>query len=505
MSKLLKRLNDNQNKVADTNGIMKLQAWDHGVAQDLTNKQITATVANASGFLFDLDLVSNGTEIDLDFKDSQLQKLTPDTYFLEIKVTDEAGDISVFPTEGYATFTINKNLHATEGELVPQITFDTVLADVKTAMDKTVAEYVKTIAKGDKGDTGPQGPQGIQGIQGPKGDKGDTGPQGPAGKDADMPIVGGRNLLVGTADYSGSAWVLSGNVIKQDFQGLTSDANTIYGRPKYSGAILESQGKVVSTGTKYVLSAWANNTGTSDVDIIFQSLDVSPRGYVLTTLPAKSGWVHIASKPFNFIKTSGNTDYLRFESRTTIPEGTLRQAGLKLEIGNVATDWTPAPEDIQSDINKRAIDTSVVHNTGDENVAGNKTYVGDNTYMGTNTFMDGVTLGGKNVVNGVTDTDWLDIPLAAGRTGIAKYKVSLGKIFIHLDGIKGMSGDGLNNTASHIGNLPKGGSYYTRNATMMGNSVISITCSPDGLIYISGVMGDQPTVNDAIYTDFVVI
>ena len=47
MSKLLKRLNDNQNKVADTNGIMKLQAWDYGVAQDLTNKQITATIANA--------------------------------------------------------------------------------------------------------------------------------------------------------------------------------------------------------------------------------------------------------------------------------------------------------------------------------------------------------------------------------------------------------------------------------------------------------------------------
>ena len=154
MSKILKRLNDNQNKVADTNGIMKLQAWDYGVAQDLTNKNITATVANASGFLFDIDIPSNGTEIDFDFKDSQLQKLTPDTYFLEIKVTDEAGDISVFPTEGYATFTINKNLHATEGELVPQITFDTVLADVKTAMDKTVADYVKTIAKGDKGDTG---------------------------------------------------------------------------------------------------------------------------------------------------------------------------------------------------------------------------------------------------------------------------------------------------------------------------------------------------------------
>ena len=49
-----------------------------------------------------------------------------------------------------------------------------------------------------------------------------------------------------------------------------------------------------------------------------------------------------------------------------------KEAQVKLERGNVPTDWTPAPEDVQSDISKRAIDTSVVHNTGNETVAGNK-------------------------------------------------------------------------------------------------------------------------------------
>ncbi|MCM6766449.1 collagen-like protein, partial [Weissella paramesenteroides] len=93
------------------------------------------------------------------------------------------------------------------------------LADVKTAMDKTVADYVKTIAKGDKGDTGPQGPQGIQGkqgIQGPKGDKGDTGltgpkgatgatgPTGPKGDKGDTGPQGapGANGKDGVVDYS---------------------------------------------------------------------------------------------------------------------------------------------------------------------------------------------------------------------------------------------------------------------------------------------------------------
>lgn len=367
MSKLLKQLNDNQNKVADTNGIMKLQAWDYGVAQDLTGKKITATVANDSGFLFDLDLVSNGTEIDLDFKNERLQKLTPDTYFLEIKVTDEDGDISVFPTEGYATFTINKNLHATEGALVPQITFDTVLADVKTAMDKKVADYVKTIAKGEKGDPGP------------------------AGKDADMPVIGGRNLLVGAKNFHGEGWrFFGGDFSQSDFQGLTSlSTNKAYYGPKYNNSVLEKQGKIVSTNTQYVLSAWVNNTGSSPIDVYFfsnggssTSNEVIPSDYLVATIPANSGWVRIASKPFKFTKTTGLTYSIRFENGSDVQGGIFKQAGLKLESGNLATDWSPAPEDVPSN------DSQLVHKTGNEVLAGDKTLPG-NTTLATTTILAG--------------------------------------------------------------------------------------------------------------------
>ena len=423
MSKLLKRLNDNQNKVADTNGIMKLQAWDYGVAQDLTNKKITATVANDSGFLFDLDLVSNGTEIDLDFKDSQLQKLTPDTYFLEIKVTDEAGDVSVFPTEGYATFTINKNLHATEGALVPQITFDTVLADVKKAMDDKVADYVKTIAKGDKGDTGPQGPKGIQGKQGiqgpkgdkgdtgatgpqgpkgatgatgPKGDKGDTGPQGPAGKDAEMPVIGGRNLLLGTSSDLKTKQVTNGfNVGPQATNG-------------------DYKIKVVS-GQPYTYRAWLDNTNSqydSYVNVRFKSDVDSPSsnlgngtsiskggtGYSsLTFTPTKDGYVVLI--PFAVSEQKTFSAVWKEE---------------KLEAGNVATDWTPAPEDVQSDISKRAIDTSVVHNTGNETIAGNKTLTGLTTILAGNYGFRVTSSGFEKTTDGGTTYQALikpDIPL----------------------------------------------------------------------------------------------
>ena len=419
MSKLLKRLNDNQNKVADTNGIMKLQAWDYGVAQDLTNKQITATVANTSGFLFDIYLESNGTEIDLDFKDSQLQKLTPDTYFLEIKVTDEAGDVSVFPTEGYATFTINKNLHATEGALVPQITFDTVLADVKKAVDKKVADYTSTIAKGDKGDTGPQGPQGIQGkqgIQGPKGNKGDKGDKGDPGKDAEMPVVGGRNLLLDTGrSFTGVGdKSTNGNFNAQGGQYYLAGGKKVsdlYNQYGSSGYLTISFDWVASgtTISGKLNPVWGNPPWTGIGNYALDGLYIQPSN------TNKSGHYE-ATVPLNTkgYATGYATDVIFRQDNL---QGNITISNMKLESGNVATDWTPAPEDVQSDISKRAIDTSVVHNTGNETVAGNKTFSGNTTMGGTL----------------MTDSGWKNMSLASGVTAsVARYRLLNGVVYIQV-------------------------------------------------------------------------
>ena len=47
---------------------------------------------------------------------------------------------------------------------------------------------------------------------------------------------------------------------------------------------------------------------------------------------------------------------------------------VKLEAGNVATDWTPAPEDAPFN------DANVVHKTGNETIAGDKTFSGNTTF-----------------------------------------------------------------------------------------------------------------------------
>ena len=55
---------------------------------------------------------------------------------------------------------------------------------------------------------------------------------------------------------------------------------------------------------------------------------------------------------------------------------------LKLEAGNIATDWTPAPEDVPSN------DAQLVHKTGNETIAGDKSLVG-NTKLATTTMLAG--------------------------------------------------------------------------------------------------------------------
>lgn len=476
MSKLLKRLNDNQNKVADTNGIMKLQAWDYGVAQDLTNKQITATVANASGFLFDIDLVSNGTEIDLDFKDSQLQKLTPDTYFIEIKVTDEAGDVSVFPTEGYATFTINKNLHATEGALVPQITFDTVLADVKTAMDKTVANYVKTIAKGDKGDSGPQGPQGIQGkqgIQGPKGDKGDTGATGPQGPKGTTGATGpkgdkGDTGPTGPAGPQGTKGATGATGPKGD-KGDTGPQG-----PKGDTGVVDYTKTVNTTGDQTVAGekTFSNKltvNGISQADLFYKHLkkgtmstpimevvddnvDSTPRqigkyysdstygngvaitGYGLTGIGGgesiaalfdkiQVGDIDTSAMPLNslgdesLVLASDSFIYL-FPGQQKAPNynGNWRFSGSGYidRYDTASKKWVNI---IGNNTGVLAEDSKVVHNSGNESVSGNKTFTGTTKIGGTT----------------MTDSGWKNMTLTNGaKADIARYRLLNGIVYIEI-------------------------------------------------------------------------
>lgn len=188
------------------------------------------------------------------------------------------------------------------------------------------------------------------------------------------------------------------------------------------------------------------------------------------------------------VLTTDEFNELKVSIKKNADETTRAESALDKKI----TDETTRAKDEEARLDKK-LDDEVVHNTGNE------------TITGTKTFTEGVSLNGKNVVNGITDTDWLDIPLAEGRTGTAKYKVSLGKVFIHIDGVKGITATG-NNAQGQIGTLPANPiPYYTRYTVLAGSTSRTVTITSTGVIYVSYTLEDTMSENDLYMLDTVLM
>lgn len=380
--KTVKILGDTLNKVADTSTVFDFRLWNEGQAQDVTGKAVSFVIANDYGYLFDTPAVIDGNVISLDFSNELLKQLTPDTYHLEVSVTNEDGHVEVYPSEGTIDFTVGKNLHSTQGKLVPQITFDTVLASV----DKKITEYTNTITKGDtgpqgepgpigeqgpkgdKGDIGPTGatgPQGPQGIQGPQGPKGDTGPVGPQGPKGDMGLskiaVGGRNYILNSkfstavdvpalqqsvdpSFYSNKQVTTSVYVKYDNVKTMVTDAGQ-FKRVVFAVSFRDASGEMRYLDAQKIITT----IGESFAGRVSQTIDLS--GFNVASMPTVA--VFISNFTADYVEASNP----------------------KLEVGNVATDWTPAPEDVPSN------DSNLVHNTGTETVAGDKTFTGQLTAL----------------------------------------------------------------------------------------------------------------------------
>ena len=171
--------------------------------------------------------------------------------------------------------------------------------------------------------------------------------------------VGGTNLLLGTKGFTGNSlnnpWSFGGGyTFTTDGPSiLTAHSNSgQWGGPKYAIRDLIKRGVVNSTDT-YVMSAWMKNTSSSPIIIGFyhstSTISLTPNTDVSATLPANSGWVRVVS-PLISISDSAlttiTTQSFRFEPKTATTGGAILQAGLKLEKGNMPTDWSPAPEDV---------------------------------------------------------------------------------------------------------------------------------------------------------------
>lgn len=257
-----------------------------------------------------------------------------------------------------------------------------------------------TGAKGDKGDAGeagPQGPQGEQGIQGEKGETGDTGPQGPQG---DQGIQGekgdtgatGKGVSTITKQFAISdsktsaptsgwsntqpEWKDGKYLWTRDKIVYSNPTSTEYTTPAVSSEweavnniqiggrnlVLDSKGDFVLTPKtgednyyRFYCPMTLNVTYTisADIEITAGTFDK------VTVLPYTGGTAAAVSIPDNgrisytFLKGVNTIDsvciYAGVIGSTSGNGMTIRN--VKVESGNKATDWTPAPEDVDEGIN----------------------------------------------------------------------------------------------------------------------------------------------------------
>ena len=185
------------------------------------------------------------------------------------------------------------------------------------------------------------------------------------GKDAEMPVIGGRNRLLGTGDWSGGSTIWNQRSTVTDnpgtYRGMTiASTSGAWKSPVYK---LQNAG-ILQVGKTYTFSTYVRNTSDTDTEVAgyYDDIIVTPSA-VSTSLPAHTDWTRV-SRTFKVIKDpTTSTQGIRWESRKEVTNGQVQFAGYKLEAGNVATDWTPAPEDVQSDI--VTANTAIKKNTDD--------------------------------------------------------------------------------------------------------------------------------------------
>ncbi|WP_273713150.1 gp58-like family protein [Leuconostoc mesenteroides] len=174
--------------------------------------------------------------------------------------------------------------------------------------------------------------------------------------------VGGRNLLLGTRDWAGDStrWEKRGTVTKDTYRGMVIAATTWpWNSPRYQ----TQHANILQVGKTYTFSTYVRNTSDTDTHVApyCDNEIVTPIG-TTTSLPAHTDWVRV-SITFKCVKdstTSAGT--LRWEGIYGVKNGQIQFAGYKLEEGTIATDWSPAPEDVQSDIAQVKITADGINN-----------------------------------------------------------------------------------------------------------------------------------------------
>lgn len=251
-----------------------------------------------------------------------------------------------------------------------------VAAGVVPGTDSDSWRVTNRGAIGPKGDKGDKGDQGIQGPMGPQGPTGPIGPQGPKGDmDLSQITVGGRNLILNSQslgigyqpnvatvekipyDVNTNMWHITAPA------GSTTNAGLYYAQSS-------NLSRVVKSGQQWAFSFDIKGAGVySDKHIGVEGSNPfnSPTGNI------SSSWTRVSATG-----VSAGSDAVIMYFNTTVAALDVYIKLPKLEIGNIATDWSPAPEDADSAYVKKSGDTV----TGSLTVGSNPVAGGTGTLIG---------------------------------------------------------------------------------------------------------------------------
>lgn len=160
--------------------------------------------------------------------------------------------------------------------------------------------------------------------------------------------IGGRNLQLGSGDWNESAWLSKNGVkINNDVAFMPSVAY-----PKCSVI-------PVNINVQYTFSIDIKADVTSDfvpssglILLDFLDNDVSRSEVIWVPGKLTSDWQRIT---YSFtVPSNKNIKYLSVGLRNTASITNVYFKKLKVELGNKATDWTPAPEDLTADAQVKA-------------------------------------------------------------------------------------------------------------------------------------------------------
>lgn len=365
-----------------------------------------AKVSKGDKYVGEYPVTISGNTIKL--SSSNLTRLPNGDYGLELWETYD-GSTTIYPSAGVMEFRVHRNANDTLGTVDPTTDINSIIDDlhkagqnIKVVATNTLppgskASVTQSITngenqltfnipqgnKGDKGDVGPAPtlkigtvtklnsdqtptanlsggdgsytlnmgiPQGVQGETNPTATQALDIANSVSGKlDGIQTNGGGRNLLLGTRDFSGNWINLSDHWTKtgDTYNGLS----VIETNEDWHGA---SQYYQVQKGETYTFSLFARYTSGTESSGIYISLNSDPEnGFTkaLVSQDQNSYSLDTSWKKCSITFTVTTDGYVRPRmERGVSNKNTLQVYGYMLEKGTVAHDWQPAPEDIQTQL-----------------------------------------------------------------------------------------------------------------------------------------------------------